>query len=601
MPLASLSPFRRLWPASAVLRTRARSTLADLLERHARRHPQRPALRFEGHELSYRALDAAANRVAWWALGQQIGCGSTVGVLLENRPELVALLLGLAKTGARVALLPTWLSGPELEAASTRAQLPQLIAGSECLEQVASLPFERREQLGLWILDDPTGKPLPLPAGARALDAELSRHSERAPDPRVRARIGTRSSALKVWSSQERSALASTSISHAHFRAGARPYLENGFGRRDVLFCSLPLQHASTGLLALAAVLEVGATLALARRFDARRSLADAAAAGATAIAYDARSSRLLLREPKPQPALRPALWLAVGSGLRQGSGPDFREQLGLRRVCEVYAPGDLPLLLSSCGGKPGRVGQLGRRDRRRARLVRAEIGCEALPREAGCLVECRPGEIGELIVRADAAFELAAEGRSPGEAAPARWLHDVLESGDRWLRSGDLMRCDSDGFLHHVGRAADSFRWRGVAEANLEIADALAAFPDLALCSVYGVPLPESTARADLRGPQERAGVAALTLAEGAAFDGLAFYRFACAALPAHALPRIVRIQGPAALTGRSPVVAQLRAEGFDPRFVKQRLYFCDDAAGRYLPLTPERYLEIESGQRRL
>ena len=601
MPHESPSPFRRLWPVARALRPGARphATLADLLERHARRRPLHPALRFEGRELSYRELDAAANRVAWWALGQRIGCGSAVGVLLENRPEAVALLLGLAKTGARVAWLPTWLSGPELAAALDRAQLAQLIAGSECLEQIASLPFERREPLGLWILADPSGRALSLPAGARALDAALSRRSERAPDPRVRAQLSARDAAIEVWSSRERSALDTTAISHAHFRAGARPYLENGFGRRDVLFCALPLQHAATGLPALAAVLEAGATLALARRFDARHALRDAAAAGATAIAYDARSSRLLLLEPQPHPALRPALWLAVGSGLRPDSGPDFREHLGLRRVCEVYAPTELPILLWSRGGRPGRVGQLGRRDRRRARLVRAEIGSEALPREAGCLVECRPGEIGELIVRADAALELAAGAAAPGADAPERWLRNVLESGDRWLRSGDLMRCDADGFLHCVGRAADCFRWRGHALASLEIADALAAFPGLALCSVYGVPLPSGGAPA--RGAGERAGVAALTLEEGAAFDGLAFYHHARAALPAHAIPRIARVLDPGALAGRGPRVAELRREGFDPRRVKHRLYFCDDAAGRYLPLTPERYLEIEGGQRRL
>ncbi len=594
MPLGAPSPLRRLRSAAGRWRPAGRSAaiLPDLFERRARRHPRRVCVRCEGRELSYAELNAAANRVAWWALGQRIGRGAAVGVLFENRPELLAVALGLAKVGARAALLPTGLGAEELRAALRAAGIARLIAGAECHDPVAELRAEEREALALRVLADPAGKPIALPSGARDLDLELRRHSERNPDRRARGRQRSGDPLFALFRSAQDGSLAPLSISHERFFAGAAPFRAGGFSRRDVLFCAEPLQQASSGLLALAAVLERGAALALARRFDAPRFLAAAAAAGATAFLYDERSCRLLLREPRPAAAQRARLALAFGSGLRADIDARFREHLGLRGRCEIYADAGAPLLVAGRGAAPGSLGRLGRRERRRVRLVRAEIGRSELPREAGCLVECDFGELGELIVR-------AADGAEVVE--PASLLRNVLAPGDVWLRSGDLMRRSAEGDLHFAGRASESFCWRGHAFASAEVADRLAGFPDLALCSCYGVrPPPAAAARAP-RGVEERAGAAALALAEGAAFDGRAFYHFARAVLPAQAVPRIVRILEPGALAGGALRVARLQREGFDPRRIKHRLYFCDDAAGRYLPLTAERYLEIEAGLRPL
>jgi non-ribosomal peptide synthetase component F len=56
----------RIVPKVLAFRPDAKSSVADLAERQARRYPRRPFVRFEDREWSYSELNEAANRVAHW-------------------------------------------------------------------------------------------------------------------------------------------------------------------------------------------------------------------------------------------------------------------------------------------------------------------------------------------------------------------------------------------------------------------------------------------------------------------------------------------------------------------------------------------------------
>ena len=66
--------------------------------------PDAPALVFEQHSLSYRELDARANRIAWRLRELGVGPDSVVGLYLERSLELLVGLLGILKAGG--AYLP---------------------------------------------------------------------------------------------------------------------------------------------------------------------------------------------------------------------------------------------------------------------------------------------------------------------------------------------------------------------------------------------------------------------------------------------------------------------------------------------------------------
>mgnify|MGYP002133286333 FL=1 len=64
------------------------TTLPALIEAQAERTPDSVAVAYEGRYYTYRELNAEANRLAHWLIGQGIGTEDRVAVLLEKSPEL---------------------------------------------------------------------------------------------------------------------------------------------------------------------------------------------------------------------------------------------------------------------------------------------------------------------------------------------------------------------------------------------------------------------------------------------------------------------------------------------------------------------------------
>src|SRR4051794_21136634 len=62
----------------------------------AQAHGGAPALIGEDEILSHAELAARQNRYARWALAEGLAKGDTVGLLMRNRPDFVAIWLGLA-------------------------------------------------------------------------------------------------------------------------------------------------------------------------------------------------------------------------------------------------------------------------------------------------------------------------------------------------------------------------------------------------------------------------------------------------------------------------------------------------------------------------
>ena len=92
------------------------SSLSRLVHEYAGTQGASPALSGErGENLTYAELSQRANRYARWALDEGLTAGEVVALDLTNRPEYVAIWLGLNQVGCVVALLNTHL-GEEAKA-----------------------------------------------------------------------------------------------------------------------------------------------------------------------------------------------------------------------------------------------------------------------------------------------------------------------------------------------------------------------------------------------------------------------------------------------------------------------------------------------------
>lgn len=90
-------------------------TLAALVTRHLERAPESWALLVGDRRISYAELDQMGRSAAVWLQEQGIGHGDRVAVWLVNRPEWLALMLGLSRLGAVLVAVNTRYRTAELQ------------------------------------------------------------------------------------------------------------------------------------------------------------------------------------------------------------------------------------------------------------------------------------------------------------------------------------------------------------------------------------------------------------------------------------------------------------------------------------------------------
>jgi amino acid adenylation domain-containing protein/non-ribosomal peptide synthase protein (TIGR01720 family) len=138
-------------------------TFAQLFEQQAERTPDRDALCFEGHSLSYGELNRRANQVAHYLRSRGVVANRPVALCVERSLELLIGLLGILKAGgAYVPLDPTY-PVDRLAYMLEDAQ-PALFLGQQgLLEQLgAELPRLRLDSDAALFADQPDSNLAPL-------------------------------------------------------------------------------------------------------------------------------------------------------------------------------------------------------------------------------------------------------------------------------------------------------------------------------------------------------------------------------------------------------------------------------------------------------
>src|ERR1700678_312042 len=102
------------------------------------RYGDKPALVSDRETLSYRALADRSRRYSRWALAQGIRKGEAVALLMANRPEYVAIWLGIIRAGGTVALLNTNLVGAALAHCIDIVRPRHLIVAGDLADALAS-------------------------------------------------------------------------------------------------------------------------------------------------------------------------------------------------------------------------------------------------------------------------------------------------------------------------------------------------------------------------------------------------------------------------------------------------------------------------------
>ncbi|HCO64053.1 MAG TPA: long-chain-acyl-CoA synthetase, partial [Alcanivorax sp.] len=99
-------------------------------------NPNGVAILYEDRELTYKQFNAWANRIADYLASIGLKKGDTVAVDVENRPELLATVLGCAKLGVCSALINTSQKGKVLTHSFNLVEPKAAIIGQELVEVI---------------------------------------------------------------------------------------------------------------------------------------------------------------------------------------------------------------------------------------------------------------------------------------------------------------------------------------------------------------------------------------------------------------------------------------------------------------------------------
>ncbi len=561
--------------------------LSTVIEERAVQLGDTPALLSDRECMTYGQLSRRMNQYARWALDQGVAKGDVIGLLMTNRPEYLAIWLGISSVGGIVSLLNVNLTGSSLAHCVNVVSPKHLIAASEFAGQLASALPALAPAPTIWIHgNEPSSWP--------RLDLEI----EATPGDPLREdekRATTiEDKALYIYTSGTTGLPKAAQVSHArvmqwgHWFAGMM-----GAQPADRMYNCLPMYHSVGGVQVPGAILVAGGTVVLREKFSASQFWNDIVRWNCTVFQYIGELCRYLLHTPPSPEEKSHRIRLACGNGLAPDVWDSFKNRFCIPQILEFYASTEGGVSLFNVQGKRGAIGHipgyLAHRFSPALVVFDVEKG-EPVRNEQGFCIRCAPNQSGEAIaklVEDPANVGSRFEGYTNPEASARKILRDVFEPGDTWVRSGDLMRKDEQGYFYFVDRIGDTFRWKGENVATSEVSEAICAFPGVKHVNVYGVTIPAT---------EGRAGMAALVTEDE--FGLAEFRRHLMSHLPPYARPLFLRIRKNMDLTGTFKYSkTDLVTQGFNPVACKDAVYFDDLQSGAFIPLDQELYDRIQKG----
>jgi len=589
--LSSNKAWQRALELTAPITDNPQRTFPTVIEELAERFGEAPALLSDRESLTYAGLAERSNVYARWALAQGLAKNDVVCLFMPNRPEYVALWLGITRVGGVVALLNTNLSGPALAHCINVVAPRHIVVAAELFDAFTTARPALAARATIWSHGNGPGE-------FPRLDRDVERFVGGPLSQAERRPVTIDEPALLIYTSGTTGLPKAARVGHArlmqwsHWFAGlmdTRP--------TDRMYNCLPLYHSVGGVLATGAVLVGGGSVVIRDKFSARHFWPDVVRWECTLFQYIGELCRYLLHTESQPDETRHRLRMCCGNGLRSDVWNDFKDRFRIPRILEFYAATEGNVSLFNLEGKPGAIGRIPPflAHRFTATLVRFDTGREEPVRnEQGFCVRCAPNEVGEAIgkiVGDPANVAGRFEGYTSVDATEQKVLRDVFTPGDAWFRTGDLMRRDERGYFYFVDRVGDTFRWKGENVATSEVSMALCAFPGVKEANVFGVAIP---------GTDGRAGMAALVADERLELAALRTHLLE--RLPDYARPLFLRIRREIEVTATFKYTkTEFVRQGYDPAATTDPIYFADPERHAFVRLDQGTYERIQAGRIRL
>ncbi|MHA7650916.1 class I adenylate-forming enzyme family protein [Mycobacterium sp. ML4] len=447
------------------------TTLCDLLDLRAAEHPDRDVLAFPDATVSYAELATRAEMIARGLLALDVRAGETVGILLPNSPDSIAVLFAAMKVGAVPVPINTRFKNYELSEVITHSRMRLLFtepAQLPALTASASVVAALRQTVLLGTVE----------SSPKILsEKDFQAQGDRIEAQSVRRRqemVGVRDTAMVIYTSGTSATPKGAMISHEAFIRAAAGTADSRFFLTgdDRVWNALPLFHVG-GITFVMTCIYAGCCCCHVGFFRADTAL------------DHLESQRCTVALPGFE-----TIWLPV---LNQ---PDFglRDLSTLRLVMAVGVPERLRDMASrlptavqvSCFGMTECAGFLALNRQTDTLEQRMTTGGHPLPGMQCRVVDPQTGRDvpagteGELLFRGPNCFD--------------GYLHDpelTARSFDDggWFHTGDVAVMDDEGRITFVSRLKDMLKVGGENVSAAEVEGFLLRHPAVHIAAVVAAP----------------------------------------------------------------------------------------------------------------
>ncbi|HEX5065944.1 MAG TPA: AMP-binding protein [Myxococcota bacterium] len=448
-----------------------------------------------------------------------------VAMLMENRPDLLALYAGCAYTGSTLFGVNTGLRGDTLAGVLNQSRARVLVVDETLWPEIERLRGKLQHLAPENVLVVRTRSALSLGDHDyhECLTREVAKPGTSLDTPSVDVR--PENNLMVIYTSGTTGL--PKGINNNHLKVLIIGRVVSGqlqLGDDAVGYACMPLFHSNAMFLGFHPTFEVGGTLAMRERFSATGYVPDVLRYGVTYWNYVGEPVHYILeaierqyggdeerirREITEDPRNR--LRYALGNGASPPDIDRFVRWLGLEDMFELY------------GSTEAAISTFRRHSDPRGSVGEVNDPAVKILDESGR--ECAPARVdgdGKLLNYAEAVGEICRvapdtslfQGYFDNADANAKKYRDgVYHSGDL----GHILVHEGRRLLFFDGRTDDWIRKDGENFSAQQVARLLQEHPDVSLAAAYGVPCPVS----------DEWVMAALLLREGAAFDPAEFFRF--------------------------------------------------------------------------
>ena len=477
--------------------------LAQYLENSARNYPNKVAIRFEGEEITFQALDTACNRMAQGLSEAGLAPGDRCLVMMPNSIHQITVYYALAKIGAIVVPVNFLYRMHELEHILADSKPKAFIGSEPYLEE----PRNVLKKLGGASIRFALG----VGKGQDFVDLEKA-YSDRKEFSTYPADDNDTLNIL--YTSGTTGVPKGVMLTHKNLGRNAKVLAEmrGHIDPKTVIIGVLPLYHIYGITSVMNVSIYLGLTVALFPQFDPEKVIKVIEQEQTIFFGVPTMLNRLIQvasETPPKEPSLR--FCISGGASLPVEFLKRF-EALFKTELHEGYGLTEAPVCVENPYGRATKPGSIG--------MPVPEFSARIVDDSGNDVLQ---GEIGELLIKGPGVMK--------GYWNLPKETRETLKDG--WLYTGDIARMDEDHYIYIVDRKKELVIRGGYNVYPREIEEVLYQMPDIVEAAVFGIP------HEDLG--EEVAAV--VLLKEDAQMDTRAIQEYVKARVAPYKYPRIIKI----------------------------------------------------------